>query len=193
MFPYVRILLFAAAVIILYVFWEWGAASLLVESVKSPATVNAQFLGSSAPELKIQREHVWSKQDFSLAQVKGHPVILHFWATWCGPCLQELPELIERAKKLRGEGFTILAVAVDESWGKLETFFARYPHLVALRDHAVLVLDPEGKVAEKFGSSRFPETFLINDQLVIDNKLVGPQPWNDASMDPYLKRLRTAN
>lgn len=177
--------------ILLYIFWEWGAASLLVDSVHAPVNVTASYLGTPAPEIAVKKENIWSKQDFHLSQLKGYPVVVHFWATWCAPCLNELPDLIDRARQLRTEGFSVVAVAVDDSWAKLETFFARYPHLSGLRDHTILVLDTQGKIAEKFGSSRFPETFLINDQLVIDNKLVGAQPWKDAQMDSYLQRLRT--
>jgi thiol-disulfide isomerase/thioredoxin len=185
-------LLFAASVALLYSFWEWGAANFLTESVHPPATVNARFIGSPAPELSVPKERMWSKQEFHLSSLRGVPVLLHFWATWCGPCLPELPELLARAGKLRAEGFGVVAVAVDESWAQLDTFFLRHPELAGLRDQTILALDPGGKIAERFGSSRFPETFLINDQLVIDNKLVGQQPWNDPGMDPYLQRLRTA-
>jgi len=192
LFPYVRVLLFASSVILLYVFWEWGGATALLEGVKPSATVEARFVGKPAPELKVPAKEIWSKQDFHLSQLRGHPVLLHFWATWCGPCLTELPELLKLAVKLRADGFSVVTVAVDDSWAKLETFFARYPNLSGLKDQTILVLDPEGKIAQKFGSSRFPETFLINDQGLIDNKLIGAQPWNDPQITPYLKRLRAA-
>lgn len=191
MFPYVRALLFALTVTGLYFFWEWGGASLLEKSVHAPVTVSAEAIGKQAPEFRVSKDRIWAKQDFLLSSLRGTPIVLHFWATWCGPCLQELPELIERSKKLRLEGYSVVAVAVDESWSKLETFFARNPALRELTNQSILILDPRGEIADKFGSSRFPETFLINDQLVIDNKLVGAQPWTQAQMDPYLGRLRT--
>jgi hypothetical protein len=98
--------------------------------------------------------------------------------------------LLERAKSLRADGYIVVAVAVDESWGKIDSFFARYPALKDLPNQTTLLLDPRSEIAEKFGSTRFPESFLINDLLVIDNKLVGPQPWSAPQMDTYLKRLK---
>ncbi|HEY8278606.1 MAG TPA: TlpA disulfide reductase family protein [Bdellovibrionota bacterium] len=176
----------------LYLFWEWGAAKVLVGGVRPPAAVEAVHLGAPAPDLTINKNQVWSKQDFHLSSLRGYPAIVHFWATWCAPCVQELPELLARAKLLRRQGFSVVTVAVDESWEKLAEFFRHYPALRDIQNHSILVLDPGGKIAEKFGSSRFPESFLINDSLVIDNKLVGPQPWSSAAMDPYLQRLRAA-
>ena len=191
---------------LLYVFWEWGGAEMLENTVHAPAAVSVQLVGKPAPALRVNKSQVWStarpssggplrgappKQDFLLADLRGYPVIVHFWATWCAPCVQELPELLKRAKELRAQGFSVVAVAVDENWGKLDDFFTRYPQLAGLRDSTILVLDPRGEIAAKFGSSRFPESFLINDQLLIDNKFVGPQPWGDPQIEPYLKRLRT--
>lgn len=190
MFPYVRVLLFASSIALLYIFWEWGGATAVMEGVKPPATVEAHFLGKPAPELKVGASEIWSKQEFQLSSLKGHPIVLHFWATWCGPCLNELPELLKLTAKLRGEGYSVVTVAVDDSWAKLDSFFARHPELSGLKDQTILVLDSRGEIARKFGSTRFPETFLINAQLVIDNKFIGPQPWNDPQMTPYLQRLR---
>jgi thiol-disulfide isomerase/thioredoxin len=184
------VLFFASSVILLYVFWEWGGATGLLETVHPPVKVEARFVGKPSPELIVGKDNMWTKKEFRLSSLKGHPVLLHFWATWCGPCLTELPELLLLTEKLRAQGFSVITVAVDDSWATLETFFARYPNLVGLRDQTILVLDRKGKIAEMFGSSRFPETFLINDQLLIDNKFVGPQPWNDPQMQPYFVRLR---
>lgn len=190
MFPYLRILLFLLTVALLYVFWEWGAAKVLVDNVHPSATVSVQLVGKPAPALAINKTQLANKQDFLLSALRGKPVVVHFWATWCAPCLQELPELLARAKELRAQGFTFVAVAVDENWSKLDEFFARYPHLADLRDQTILALDPGGEIAAKFGSTRFPETFLINTEGVIDNKLVGAQPWGDPQILPYLQRLR---
>jgi thiol-disulfide isomerase/thioredoxin len=134
---------------------------------------------------------VWSKTDFRLSEVKGQPIVIHFWATWCGPCLQELPEIIAVAKAYRLKGYTFVAVAIDRDWATLESFFQRYPALRELTNAMVVVLDPDSRIAEQFGSSRFPETVLINDQMVMDNKFIGAQPWQDPRMARFLDTLRT--
>lgn len=163
-----------------------------MQSVKPPLTVSPIRVGTLAPDFSVPAENIWVRKEFQLQSLKGFPVILHFWATWCGPCLQELPELIKLAERLRPEGITFVAVAIDDSWATVEKFFVQYPALQKMTDHMVLVLDPTSSLPNKYGSSRFPETFLINDQMLIDNKFIGAQPWNDPSMEPYLKALRTA-
>lgn len=173
----------------IYFFWDWGAAKFVTDSLHPPVTVTATRLGTKAPEFLVPKERIWSQKDFRLSQLHGYPVILHFWATWCGPCLQELPELIQLSDRLRPKGYSIVAIAIDESWAVLDDFFRKNPQLQPLRDRMVLVLDPNAEIANLFGSTKFPETFLINRQLVIDNKFTGAQPWNDAVMSPYLEHL----
>ena len=191
MVPALRFFLFASLVVLFYLFWQKIGTDAIQNTVHAPATVSVQLVGKPAPDLRVPAAQVASKQDFLLAQLKGYPIVVHFWATWCAPCVRELPELAKKAQALRGAGYSVVTVAVDENWGKLDDFFRRYPSLASIKDSTILLLDPRGAIAEKFGSSRFPESFLINDQLVIDNKLVGEQPWNDPEIDPYLLRLRT--
>ena len=75
-------------------------------------------------------------QEVNLASFKGKPIILNFWATWCGPCKAEIPALIELADKYRDRQLTVLGVSVDDSPEDLTQFAAEfkinYPILVGL-------------------------------------------------------------
>ena len=159
-----------------------------MQSIHSTAKVKATPVGTPVPDFSVAGERVWTRSPFQLSAQKGVPAVLHFWATWCGPCLVELPEIIMLAKE--NPDFQVITVAEDESWAHLEKFFARYPELSALQKHTVLLLDPRSEIANVFHSNKFPETFLINSQGIIDNKFVGAQPWTSAEMAPYLGRLR---
>lgn len=174
---------------IIYLVWDKVGADALQQSVRPPAKVEAIRVGTPAPDIKVPAALVWSKQEFRLQSLKGYPVVLHFWATWCAPCLQELPELLQSVEQLRNKGFVFLAVAEDDSWATLEIFFQQHPQLAVMKDKMILVLDPESKFAQKFGSDRFPETFLINVAMVMDNKFTGPQAWNAPEMGVYFDSL----
>lgn len=190
LFQMLRFTAFLAIAPLTYLFWEGGAADYLVKQVKAPVVAPPLKLGTPAPSLEVPQNQVWSRTTFSLAELKGYPIILHFWATWCGPCLIELPELIALAKKKKLEGFVFITVAVDEDWNKVESFFQTNPTLRELVDHSVLLLDSKSEISLSFASSRFPETFLINQQLVVDNKFVGAQNWLSPMMAPYLDALK---
>src|SRR5262245_49381233 len=61
----------------------------------------------------------------SLSGQRGHAVLLNFWATWCPPCVDEVPSLEDLARRLKGSDMRMLAVSVDDDWGKIRNFFAK--------------------------------------------------------------------
>lgn len=189
LFQHLRILPLLVIVPALYLIWDKFGAEALQQSVKPPLSVQATPLGSAAPDFKVPPSQTWSKQEFQLHSLKGYPVVLHFWATWCAPCLQELPELLLAAERLRPLGFSFIAVAIDDSWGTLDLFFRQHPELEAMRNKMILILDPQAKIADKYSSKRFPETFLINVGMVMDNKFTGAQPWSAPEMGKYFTNL----
>jgi thiol-disulfide isomerase/thioredoxin len=90
----------------------------------------------------------------SLAGARGRPVLVHFWATWCAPCVEEMPALERLARRL-GDRVTVLAVSVDESWAPVKRFFPGGTNLT-------LLLDPEREIAGRFGATGYPESFLVD-------------------------------
>ncbi|MCZ7574253.1 MAG: TlpA family protein disulfide reductase [Ardenticatenaceae bacterium] len=104
-----------------------------------------------------------SGDNFSLTQLRGEPVILNFWASWCGPCARELP-LLDRAS---AERVAIVAVNIGETEDDLEEFLAEHP--VSLP----VAFDPAGKVARLYRVSALPTTFFLDKQGVIRYKWAG--------------------
>lgn len=188
--PYLRLLPLLLLAPLLYFAWEKAGTNALQEGLKNEAITEAIHLGTPAPDIISSPQHTWSKQKFQLSTFNGSPIFLHFWATWCGPCLQELPEILALSDRLRPQGFIFVTVAVDESWDVLDNFFQQHPRLAAIKDKTILVLDPEAKIAGLYKSYRFPETFLINVNQVMDNKFIGIQPWSSPAMDVYLQHLK---
>ncbi len=112
----------------------------------------------------------FSLDGVSLNALKGNRVLLHFWATWCAPCREEMPILISMAKRL-GDQITILAIAVDSSAEEVNAFFG------AQKPPFQVLIDSKNEVARKYGVSQFPESMLVNADGMIEALYLGPQDW----------------
>jgi peroxiredoxin len=117
-----------------------------------PADLPAVLKDGSHPDFELPDA---SGKMTSLKQQLGHPVLLNFWATWCPPCVDEVPSLEDLAYRIKGTDIRMLAVSVDEDWGKIRRFFAKGTPIGVL-------LDTSKEVPKKFGTEMFPETFLID-------------------------------
>jgi len=116
-----------------------------------------------------------------LQDLEGKVVLLHFWATWCRPCLLELPELEGFFRKADPDRVALLAVCVDEISpadlrGFLDTWGLRLP----------VYLDPGGKLARTCGTFRYPETYVLDSGGLVKRKIVGNGNWNSAAGARFL-------
>jgi len=129
-----------------------------------------------------------------LSDFKGKTIFLNFWATWCGPCIEEMPSLEAMARELAPEGMVILAVSVDDSWGEVDRFFAgRESPLRVLRDPGQVVASAWAtrfpiEAEPRRSAMKFPETFLILPDFQIRHHFVGARVW---STDAALRYLRS--
>ncbi|MBN2358158.1 MAG: TlpA family protein disulfide reductase [Deltaproteobacteria bacterium] len=118
----------------------------------------------------------------ALSGLRGQHVLVHFWATWCPPCRDELRELEYLTRRLRGR-LQVLAITVDDEWGEVSRFFGdQAPTFVALWDRG-------RRAASSYGTQKFPETFLIDPQGRIVAKFIGPRDWNGAAALDYFGRV----
>ena len=100
-------------------------------------------------------------------------MLLNFWASWCVPCRQEFPELIEAVQW--GEGaLSLVAVSVDSSKEDIKKFLGQLNMKQNLKNPNIhIVWDPEFKTATQFNVIKFPETFILNKDLKIVKKVSG--------------------
>jgi cytochrome c biogenesis protein CcmG, thiol:disulfide interchange protein DsbE len=136
-------------------------------------------IGSSAPDFTVQD----SQNKVTLSQFRGQVVVLNFWATWCPPCVEELPSLVEMQRRLKARGVTVLAVSVDVDEDAYHQF---------VKDHNVTLLtvrDPSGNSNHLYGTFKFPETYVIDRSGVMRRKFIGAVDWTEPDITEFLGKL----
>src|SRR5271168_162221 len=105
------LILATVAALILGTYFADKATRPSHKTVVAAAVPNGAASGTPAPEVTLKDIN---DQDITLAQLKGKVVLINFWATWCAPCREEIPWLIDLQQKYSAKGFTVLGVAMDE-------------------------------------------------------------------------------
>jgi cytochrome c biogenesis protein CcmG, thiol:disulfide interchange protein DsbE len=108
----------------------------------------------TAPHFALER--LDGKGELSLSSLRGQPVVLNFWASWCGPCKDEAPVLQAAAKRWRSKDVAFVGVDVKDFRGDARDFLARYG--VTYPN----VYDGKGSTVGRYGVKAFPETYFVN-------------------------------
>jgi peroxiredoxin len=133
--------------------------------------------GRPAPDFTIADD----QNSIHLASYRGQVVLINFWASWCAPCVAETPSLLEFHH--RHPEYPILAISVDEDQAAMRRFITQR--------HFDLntVWDPKQTVAAKYGTTGWPETFIIDRNGLIRRRFISSQDWTDPEILRYLKTL----
>jgi peroxiredoxin len=127
-------------------------------------------VGAMAPDFSLPAQ---DGKSVALSSYRGKTVLLNFWATWCGPCQQEMPSLEALYQRFKNRGFVIVGVSLDEEgWPVVQEFLQRVPVTFPL------LLDAVQSVSDTYQIFRIPETYLIDAEGKIVDKFVGPQDYN---------------
>jgi peroxiredoxin len=127
--------------------------------------------GDQAPEFHLTS---LNGGQVNLSDFRGKVVMVHFWATWCPPCVDELPTLDRLYHGILGKDFELLAVSVDEGGAEAVTSFLRRNNL-----GLPVVLDPGGTVARSYGTFKFPETYILDRSGIVRYKVIGAADWSN--------------
>ncbi len=109
-------------------------------------------------------------------------ILLNFWATWCMPCLKELPDMERLHQQLGKQGLVILAVAMGESKQKVKKFLERrnltFP----------IMADPDMEISQLYGVQNLPITFLIDRDQTIVGRALGPRQWDNPDLVEFFRK-----
>jgi cytochrome c biogenesis protein CcmG, thiol:disulfide interchange protein DsbE len=136
-------------------------------------------IGSQAPNFTVQD----SQAKVTLSQYRGEVVVLNFWATWCAPCVEEIPSLVEMQRRMKSEGVTVIAVSVDVDENAYKQF---------VKDHNVNLLtvrDASQKSNQLYGTFKFPETYVIDRNGIMRRKFIGAVDWTAPDVTEFLGKL----
>jgi len=136
-------------------------------------------IGTTAPAFTVQD----TDRKVSLDEFRGKVVVLNFWATWCPPCLEEMPSLVQMQQKMKAKGVEVVAISVDADQGAYQAF---------LKEHNVDLLtvrDPDQKSNNLYGTFKFPETYIIDRHGVLRRKFIGAIDWGTPEILDYLTKL----
>jgi thiol-disulfide isomerase/thioredoxin len=154
-----------------------AAAALLLPAAGCNRGDHPNQIAEIAPDFTVHN----GSQTIRLSQFRGKIVVLNFWATWCAPCIDELPSL-QQLQAARPD-IQVLAVSIDDDTTAYNDFLKQYDiNLLAVRDGS------QGANL-KFGSVRVPETFILDRNGVVKRKFIGAQQWTNPEIMSYLAKL----
>lgn len=150
--------------------------AVVAESTREPITE----VGDTAPGFALVTD---DGQRLTRSQFGGQLLVLNFWATWCVPCIEELPSLNQFQKQFASSGVVVLGVSVDQNERAYWQFLKRAG--VTFRTSR----DPQADLSSRYGTFKYPETYVIDRNGKVVQKHIGPRDWMDERLLAEIKAL----
>ena len=173
-----------------YLWAMLGVAAVVTAAWVGRESYRPVITGSLAPDFAMT---AMDGSTVTVEQYRGKVVLLNVWATWCGPCLEEMPAMQRLYEALEGTDFEILAVSIDASVG--ETDLAGRPggdleaFAVNLGLTFTILHNPAGDIQRVYQTTGVPESFVIDRQGMIVKKIAGPTEWDAPVNEELIRRL----
>lgn len=156
-------------------------AFLAKDSLRAPETARLARPEPAAPASALPVARLVTLpggETRDLSRPPGQVLIVHFWATWCPPCVEEFPALLRFWKEYgKKPGLGLLAVSVDENWKTVDDWVRKVG-----AGGIPLALDPQRATARAFGTEKFPETYVLSPSGQVVDKFIGPVSWTAAAI-----------
>jgi cytochrome c biogenesis protein CcmG, thiol:disulfide interchange protein DsbE len=150
----------------------------LVAVVASTLRDHLVVAGDSAPAFEVTTD---SGKKISVDSFGGRLLVVNFWATWCPPCINELPSLNAMAAELKGSGVVVLGISVDKDKAAYDRFLKK------VKLNFETARDPGADISADYGTFKYPETYVINREGKVLEKFINEQPWMSPEIVTRLK------
>lgn len=137
-------------------------------------------VGDSAPKFSVRTDR---GREVSTRDFGGKVLVVNFWATWCPPCIEEMPSLEAMARQLGPKGVVVLGVSVDKNDASYKKFLAQ------ARVTFETSRDPEANISADYGTFKYPETYIIDKEGKVRQKIIGPQDWTSPEVIRSIESL----
>ena len=134
--------------------------------------------GDSAPSFSVTTD---TGRKISTSDFGGKILVVNFWATWCPPCISELPSLNQMAAEVKGSGVVVLGISVDKDKVAYDKFLKK------VKLNFETSRDPAADISSEYGTFKYPETYVINRDGKVLEKFIADQPWTDPAIITRLK------
>jgi peroxiredoxin len=136
-------------------------------------------IGTAAPDFTVQD----ADRTVTLSDLHGKVVVLNFWATWCAPCVEEMPSLVQLQQRFKDKGLSVVGVSIDVDGDAYRKFLKDY------KIDFVTVRDPDQKTSSLYGTFKWPETYIIDRDGIVRRKFIGPVEWSQPEIVDFLSKL----
>jgi peroxiredoxin len=136
-------------------------------------------IGTAAPDFTVQD----ADRTVTLRDLHGKVVVLNFWATWCAPCVEEMPSLVQLQQRFKDKGLSVVGVSIDVDGDAYRKFLKDY------KIDFVTVRDPDQKTSSLYGTFKWPETYIIDRDGIVRRKFIGPVEWSQPEIVDFLSKL----
>ena len=137
-------------------------------------------IGDTAPDFKVVTD---SGRTVTRANFGGKLLVLHFWATWCGGCVEEIPSLDVFQREYGPQGVVVLGVSVDAN----EKLYKRF--MDQFRVSYATSRDPSWDIAASYGTFQLPESYIIDSSGKVVQKVIAAQNWQNPDFLQSIKKL----
>lgn len=156
--------------------------AIILFSIKREETPKTQaVVGLNPPGFLLSDP---SGKTYTLSELKGSVVFINFWATWCPPCIEEMPSIQNLYNQFKdSKEFRMVTILYKDDYEKAVAFMKQNNYALPV------LIDREGRSAKAYGVTGVPETYIVDKQGVLREKVIGPADWNSPQAISLISNL----